>query len=116
MKIIISALICLCTLSFAAVAQAAPTEVECGDHWFNVTVNWDQDLTKAEVSFGGDGGSDRDSTTASVAIVNRDLKVTFTDTLGGYLTIEGFEDGQTFGMIRETTQSHEYAIAPCYRR
>lgn len=101
---------------FSSPANATEFELECGDHWFNVTVIWSDGSTVGAALFGGDSQVDRSSSPASVDILDGDLTASFRDSHGGYLTIKNFAGGSDLGLVRETASSSELSISPCYVR
>lgn len=101
---------------FSIPANATPLELQCGDHWFNATVTWDDATNNGQAYFGGDSQVERDSSPASIEILDGNLTVSFLDAQGGYLTVRNFVDGANSGLLRETINGHELSIAPCNLR
>lgn len=74
----------------AAMATDYPfSEVECGDHWFEVSAEIDADTDSATVYFSGDSNPGRGPVSATVQTTGTDVVISLQDGSGESLVIDG---------------------------
>ena len=105
--------ILLSSLFITFPALAADRWVSCGDHWLEVSVDWSEGTGKGYVYFSGDSGPSRGTLAVDVVEKAGSILVSFPDSLGGNLTVEGMEGENPSATLRETKDSAPQSIGPC---